>query len=117
MKMNNKKFGIVEGGIEAFTVVQNTIWGVSSGSNALIKISMDTWTIEYIAEIPVSIDEKTNLFSNVFGYNNKLIFVPRSAEKIWTYDIKNKNFQQLNLIMMGFLKIQCMLKNTSLRRQ
>ena len=46
MKMNNKKFGIVEGGIEAFTVVQNTIWGVSSGSNALIKISMDTWTIE-----------------------------------------------------------------------
>ena len=53
MKMNNKKFGIVEGGIEAFTVVQNTIWGVSSGSNALIKISMDTWTIEYIAEIPV----------------------------------------------------------------
>ena len=30
--MNNKKFGIVEGGIEAFTVVQNTIWGVSSGS-------------------------------------------------------------------------------------
>ena len=104
MKMNNKKFGIVEGGIEAFTVVQNTIWGVSSGSNALIKISMDTWTIEYIAEIPVSIDEKTNLFSNVFGYNNKLIFVPRSAEKIWTYDIKKQEFSAIELDYHGVLE-------------
>ena len=102
--MNNKKFGIVEGGIEAFTVVQNTIWGVSSGSNALIEISMDTWTIEYIAEIPVSIDEKTNLFSNVFGYNNKLIFVPRSAEKIWTYDIKKQEFSAIELDYDGVLE-------------
>lgn len=117
MKMNNKKFGIVEGGIEAFTVVQNTIWGVSSGSNALIKISMDTWTIEYIAEIPVSIDEKPIYLAMFLGIIISLSLFREVLKKYGLMISKNKNFQQLNLIMMGFLKIQCMLKNTSLRRQ
>ena len=61
---------VISEGLEAITVIDNYIWGILNGSNALVKISLNTWKIEFISYIPVKNSLYT--FANLFIDENKL---------------------------------------------
>lgn len=86
---------VISEGLEAITVIDNYIWGILNGSNALVKISLNTWKIEFISYIPVKNSLYT--FANLFIDENKLYLIPRNADEIVIYDILNCTFSSIEL--------------------
>lgn len=87
------------GGIEAFTVVNNTIWAALVSFNALVRISTDTWKVQFVARFPGEDVEGARLFSGVIHYQGKLIFCPMRAENIVIYDMVKNSFISIPLNM------------------
>lgn len=87
------------GGIEAFTVAGDTIWGALVSCNALVRISTDTWKVQYMAQFPEEAVDGIRLFGGAVHYQGKLIFCPMSARKIAVYDIEKNSFNSISLDM------------------
>lgn len=82
--------------MQAFTVVNDYIWGCMADINALVRISIKNWEIEYIGSFPNQTVE-VGLFYRVKYYNNKLFFAPAAANCIVVYDLKLDEFLELEL--------------------
>lgn len=87
------------GGIEAFAVADGMIWGALVSLNALVRIPMDTWKVQFIAEFPEENSDGFRLFGGAVYYREKLIFCPMRAQNIVVYDIAQKSFLSIPLDM------------------
>ena len=82
--------------MKAFTIVDNVIWGCMLDVNALVKIYMNNWKVEYIGRFPNQ-NKESKLFYQVKYCNGKLFFGPTAADNIIVYDIKASKFIEIKL--------------------
>ena len=95
--MKKRKRLRVEFGMDAMVVVGDFVWGSLAATNALVKVNIHTGEMEMIASFPEeNIDEKC-LHSDVFFYNDILIFVPYQAKNILLYNISTMQFDVIKL--------------------
>lgn len=87
------------GGIEAFAVTEGTIWGALVSYNALVRISMDTWKVQFVAQFPGEEPDAIRLFGGAVYYQGKVIFCPMRAKHIVVYDAAKNNFHSIPLDM------------------
>lgn len=87
------------GGIEAFAVTEGTIWGALVSFNALVRISMDTWKVQFVAQFPEEDEKGIRLFGGAEYYQGKVIFCPMRAKNIVIYDTEKNSFHSIPLDM------------------
>lgn len=99
VKSDTDKICLELGGIEAFAVTEDAIWGALVSFNALIHISMDTWKVQFVDKFPEEDADGIRLFGGAVYYQGKAIFCPMSAKNIAVYDIEKGTFYSVPLDM------------------
>lgn len=87
------------GGIEALAVTEETIWGALVSFNALVRISMDTWKVQFVTRFPKEDIDGIRLFGGAVYDQGKVIFCPMRAKDIVVYDTVNNSFHSIALDM------------------
>lgn len=70
--------------------IENELWFAAININGLYKMNCLTKEIEFCCFFPNANYDQTFLYSKVFCYENKLIFIPFQANCVSIYDIENK---------------------------
>lgn len=70
---------------EAMIFIEDEIWTVPVKSNVLIAINVKTGTTRFVAKISDS--NKERLYSDIVRYDDKLYFVPLSADMITVFEL------------------------------
>ena len=89
---NFSKKVLALGGMRAFVIVEDMIWGSLIRGNALVKIPIKTWELEVVDEFPRENISAQYLHSAAFYHEGDLYFVPRTAKGITKYNIEKREF-------------------------
>lgn len=93
--MNHNKY--ILGGMKAFTIKDKVIWGSLLGTNALVNVSLDDWSLEFVKEFPNEKSDGCYLHGCAASYKDTIIFMPLFSDKISIFNISTKEFKQINI--------------------
>lgn len=77
--------------------LKNDFFFVSNEFNAVFQIDKRTKKISYIESIPYEAVLGKCLVSKMIAYENRIIFIPLNAEKIWIKDVKANSWKSISL--------------------
>ncbi|MCM1106143.1 MAG: hypothetical protein NC355_04280 [Blautia sp.] len=78
-----------------FVIVDNRIWFSNNTMNGLFSANPESGQTELVRIFPGEKLFQCRLYTKVYVYNNRLVFIPYCAENISVYNILNDSFIQI----------------------
>jgi hypothetical protein len=72
-----------------------TGWFASNAHNGLYEINLENGNLKFLDLFPGEDIEKQGLFARIYKFKDKLFCVPRTAEDIYIYHLKNSKFGRI----------------------
>ena len=81
-----------------FAIKGDEIWFTVNACNKLFHYNIKRNELCSVGRFPKEVLNKSNLFSAVEEYKNRLFFIPFISDKIQIYNIKENRFETIELI-------------------